>query len=378
MASERTRWKAARRHLTPVAEGGELIPGAPETTFRTAPLPPGVELKLFEDCGCDYSPPIIDGKPAPQRLDPAWTEWTEDPPKDAGREAGKRALRYALSDPRKRSDGGLLGPNYYGLGHFHSGDARHDAPGYPDLTIWTPYSIPNEVWELKKMGQCPTLPQAHHMTSLEAGGFVVRTVRPCCLLSGWVDRWLARLSGRAPTLSEWAPDMTDADREQARRRAARAAIAGGGPVAQLPGATPTAVRARQLGVAGEAPGKPVDDQAEDGEVVAYLIPSPGGDHARAVADLEGWLRALGFPPYAVPWPMRIVVGERVVVVWVNTGEPGEPGKPRPRTWRSAYLDQPFPQHVIAQLGGDARPAVSLPAGMSLIDAGAPAKPKEPR
>lgn len=363
----RTRWGSARRHLTPVGEGGLLIAEAPATTFRTAPLPPGVPLKLWEVCECDYVPP-----PGPQRNDPAWTLWTEDPPREAGREAGKQCLRYALSDPRRKSDGGLLGPNYYALGHFHSGDARHDAPGYPDLTIWTPYSVPNEVWELKKMGQNPTLPQAHHMTSLEASGLRVRTVRPCCLLSGSVDRWLARLADVSPTLSQWAPELTDAEREHAVRRAARAAIA------SAPGPS-SAPRRPALTVVGDPPGQPLPEETE-GTAVAYFIPMPGGAGDGPGRELEAWLRRLGFPPVSVPWPARIVIADRLVLVWVNTGEPAGPGRPRPRTWRMSYLDAPFPEHVVRPLGGDMQNAPSPGAAMALIQAETLAAhlPEEPR
>jgi hypothetical protein len=345
-----------------VAEGGLLVTEAPETTFRTAPLPPGVELKLYEECGCDYVPP-----PGPRKNDPAWSEWTEDPPRDAGREAGKRCLRYALSDPRRRSDGGLLGPNYYGLAHFHSGDARHDAPGYPDLTIWTPLPVANEVWELKKMGQNPTLPQAHHMTTLEAAGFTVRTVRPCCLLSGAVDRWLGVLSGKEPTLSEWAAG----DREAALQRAARAAIAGRPSAAAA--AVASSPAAPRLRVVAEPPGRPVDDQhAGDAEASAHLVPMPGGERDGARRQLEEWLREHGFPASSVPWPMRIVVAGGLVVVWVNTGEPGRPGQPRPRCWRSSYLERPLPAHTVAELGGSVHTAASVRAAMALIETGAPA------
>jgi hypothetical protein len=374
VSAPRTRWRAARTHLTPVADGGALIVGAPAATFRTAPLPDGVDVKLWEKCGCSYAPPDVGGKPVPQKADPAWAEWTEDPPKAEGVAAGKRCLRYALSDPRKKSDGGLLGPNYYGLGHFHSGDARLEAPGFTDFMIWTPLAMPNEVWELKRMGQNPTLPQAHHMTALELAGFTVRTVRPCCLLAGDVDRWLGALSGREPTLSEWASEATPEDQAAARQRAARLAVAGGGAVARLPGAN-RPPKQRTLAPVADPPGKPVDT-AEQGRAAAYLIPMPAGDERcdmGAVADLEGWLRELGFPPFAVPWPMRIVVGERVVVVWVNTGEAGKPGQPRPRTWRSSYLDRPFPEHVVEALGGDVVSAPSMPAAMALIEAATPAR-----
>lgn len=344
----RTRWHAARRHLTLVGDGGLAVAGAPETTFRTAPLPDGAVLKLWEDCGCDYPAPA-----GVKKDDPAWAEWTEEPPRA---EDGKQSLRLALTRaPSRNHPGGLLGPNFYALGHFHSGDARREQPGFPDLMIWTPRDVPNEAWELKKMGENPTLPQAHHMTVLELAGFRVRTVRPCCLLSGWIDRWLGVLAGREATLSQWAPKV-DTIRPVPR------------PAGQPVGATAAPARPARPSAVVDPPGLPVDDTA-DGDAVAYLIPMP--DAARpgpAVTEIEDWLRTVGFPPYTVPWPMRIVVGGPLVVVWVNTGEPGRPGKPRPRTWRSSYLDRPFPAHVVAALAGDARHASSLRAAMTMIAA----------
>lgn len=366
MGSPRRRWSAARRHLTPVADGGALIVGTPQVTFRTAPLPEGVPVKLWEDCECTYRPPMIDGKPAPRRLDPAWTQWTEDPPREAGRAAGKQCLRYALSDQRTKSDGGLLGPNFYALGHFHSGDARREQPGFPDLLIWTPLGRPNEVWELKTMGENPTLPQAHHLTALELAGFRCRVVRPCCLLAGDVDRWLTELSGREPaTPSPWAAGDPEP----------RAAGPGAPPTPRsltttaAPAGAPG--RKRRLAVVAEAPpGEPVNP-AEPGRAAGYLIPMPGDGTGHLVGQLEGWLRAHGFPPYSVPWPMRIVVGERLLVVWANTGAPGTPGQPRPRAWRSSYLESPFPEHVVPALTGDSVYAPSMSAAMSFVEAAVP-------
>jgi hypothetical protein len=356
----RRRWRGARAHLTPVAEGGTAIAGAPELTFRTAPLG-DLPLKLWEECGCDYPAPT-----GPKSHDPAWAEWTEEPPRTEG---AKQSLRWALTRaPGRNHPGGLLGPNFYQLGHFHSGDARREQPGFPDLTIWTPLGVPNEVWELKKMDENPSLPQAHHMTALEAAGFTVRTVRPCCLLSGWVDRWLARLSGKTATLSEWAPDLTDAERLAGRQRAARTMLSAGATTAAAAEDRAATTRpARRLAVVADPPGQPVPDDA-GGRAEAYLVPMPAGGGDAERAQLEGWLRDVGFAPIDVPWPMRIVVGESLVVVWVNTGEPGTPGNPRPRCWRSSYPDKPFPAHVVRPLGGAFRSASSVAAAMSLLEA----------
>jgi hypothetical protein len=111
-----------------------------------------------------------------------------------------------------------------------------------------------------------------------------------------------------------------------------------------------------------------------------FIPMPGGAGDDARRELEAWLRDVGFPPASVPWPIRIVVGETLVFVWVNNGEPGGPGQPRPRCWRSSYVDQPFPFHVVAQLGGAAARVASLGDGMALLDSAGSAAdlPKETR
>ena len=369
MGRQRTRWQAARHYLTPVADGGLAIAGTPPITFRTAPLPAGVELQLWEDCGCDYEPPPADdfpGRPTGRAGDPAWAEWTEDPPRE---DSTKRSLRYALSDPRNHSDGGLLGPNYYGLAHFHSGDARLEAPGMTDLLIWTPLPVPNEAWELKRMGEVPTLPQAHHMTTLAAAGFTVRTVRPCCLLSGDADRWLAALSGKAPTLSPWAPGLDPAGREQARQRAARSAYTAAAPAGPAPVKVDRSISTARPRPVVAPPGLPVPDD-EPGLACAYLLPMPDDRRDAERRALEAWLRRLGFAAVDVPWPMRIVVGERLVAVRVNTGEPG---RPRPRCWRALPLQDPFPDHLVAPLGGDTIGAPSMTAAQHLIADAVPSR-----
>jgi hypothetical protein len=358
----RQRWyRSAREELAALGD-------TPPPTFRTAPLPAGTVLELFEDCDCDYTPP---GPPA---SDPAWTDWTEDPP----RTSTKLSLRLELTRaPTNGHPGGLIGPNFYRtVGLFHSGDARREQPGFPDLLLFTPLPVANEAWELKAMGKNPTLPQAHHMTLLKLSGYRVRTVRPCCLLSGSVDRWLGALAGVAPTLSTWAPDLDDTARAAGRQRTARAMLAGAGRPTS-PAAPATAAPARpavRRPAALEAPGQPVDPH-EPGGATGHIIPMPVNGGAPQ-AQLEAWLREHGFPPNAVPWPMRVVIGERVLVVWANTGEPGTPGRPRPRDWRSAALIRPFPDAAAAALAGTSRPATSMPAAMSQT---APAvQPEEPR
>jgi hypothetical protein len=360
-----TTWHAARRYVTPVAEGGLMMPGDSLPTFRTAPLPPGVQLKLWEDCTCDYRPPQVAGRAVPRKSDPAWAEWTEDPPRTA---STKQSLRLALARKPKRDDpGGLLGPNFYALGHFHSGDARREQPGFPDLPIWSPRG--REMWELKAMGEVPTLPQAVHMTSLELAGYTVRTVRPCCLLSGWVDRWLAELAGVEPTLSPWAPLTGHAERAIAAVRSLRTGGFADGPAAfaGAPGTVTVAASLpaqRRLQLVPAPPGRDVDDDAiaAAGHAVGYLVPMPVDVDRADVTGLEGWLRAHGFAPTDVPWPMRLVVAGSLLLVWANTGErsPG-PGQPRPRAWRMASLEQPAPEDLIFKLGGETLTAATAPA-----------------
>lgn len=345
LVRNRVRWQSARRHLTLVSDGGLLLPGEPVQTFRTAPLPDGVAPKLWEQCGCDYR---HDG---PRKTDPAFTDWSEDP----ARTSGKLSLRYALSDPRTKSDGGLLGPNFYRLGHFHSGDARHDAPGYPDLTIWGPGG--REVWELKIAGAVPTLPQAVHMTALELYGFTVRLVRPCCLLSGWVDRWLGVLAGVAPALSAWAPTL--------------AAAPTGRPAPRLtiPATTLSTAAPRRLQLVPAPPGRDYDpaDTTATGVAVGYLVPMPttGRDVERGA--LEAWLREHGFGAADVPWPMRLAIVGALLVVWANTGEPASgPGQPRPRQWRAASLNRDVPEDLLLSLGAETLYNPSMPVVLGLL------------
>jgi hypothetical protein len=364
MSRQRIRWQAARRYVTPTAAGGLLLPGDTPPVLRAAPLPAGTTVQLWEDCGCDYQPP------GTRALDPAWTGWTEDPPRTA---TSKQSLRLALTrKPRNGDPGGLLGPNFYALGHFHSGDATREQPGFPDLLIWSPNG--REVWELKAMGAVPTWPQAVHMTALEAAGFVVRLVRPCCLLSGAVDRWLAALAGVDPTRSPWAPrPRTELDTARARR--ASPPPAGDGPVV-VPYMTPAARRARLQLVVPPPPGRAVtDDDRAIAAAVGWLVPMPAGGNQRQVTGVEEWLRQHDFTPAGVPWPMRIATAAGLLVVWANSAEPAAgPGQPRPRTWRVVPLQTDPPENLLRSLGADMICAPSLRALLELMQGARPATP----
>ena len=373
---DKVRWQAARKHLTLVTDGGLRLPGDPPPVFRTAPLPDGVDIQLWEQCGCDYQPPHVDGRPVPQNADPAWTQWSEDPTHTA---AGKQSLRLALTrKPRSGDPGGLLGPNFYQLPHFHSGDARKDQPGFPDLLIWSERG--REAWELKKMGEVPTLPQAVHMTSLGHGrGFVVRLVRPCCLLSGWVDRWLAALAGVEANLSPWAPGRGGCELDAARERRTVRALTPPPPVAApadvdpLP-APPVAAppRQRRLQLVPAPPGAEFDEAQASaaGRTVGYVVPMPTDTAGwRAAGQLEQWLRAAGFAASDVPWPIRFAVAEStgLLVVRVNIGSPPGPGQPPPRAWRTGTVDVPVPEDLIRTLRGDMVAAPTMPGALGFIE-----------
>ncbi|WP_285475181.1 hypothetical protein [Actinoplanes sp. NBRC 101535] len=342
MARARVPWQAARKYVTPVAEGGLLEPGGAPPVLRTAPVG-DADVGLWEECGCDYQRPSSGGRPVPQREDPAWAGWTEDPPKTAG--TGRQSLRSALTrKPRAGDLGGLLGPNFYGLGHFHSGDSRMEQPGMPDLLLWSPAGRP-QAWELKAMGKVPTWPQAVTMTSMAAAGFTVRLVRPCCLLSGWVDRWLAELAGRAPVMvSPWAggPDRVAAPGAVVPRQGAvgvaRPRVAGAVEVRRFPAPAPELPGMSLVEAVGVVDGL-------EGPCTGYLVPLPGGPSGQAV--VEAWLRAAGFTPGMVPWPMRLVAAVGWLAVWVNLG----PGAGR--GWRVVRVESAVPERALLAMGGRA-------------------------
>ncbi|MER5608290.1 hypothetical protein AB0F93_03535 [Micromonospora tulbaghiae] len=271
-------------------------------------------------CACDnaYRPQLNKRGKLVKRHDRAWrmAEQTRDPGclQEQTRAA---ATRYPPVD------------------YQHHNDSRKANAGYPDVHLWAPRRGSVFI-ELKKMGCDPSPAQVTKMTSLAAAGHPVYLCRPCCLLTGVIDRIMATLAGCEPR-GEYAlapavaasvlPDAPElaatapAAPPQPRRRPVRE-LPGGAPPSDIPGA------------------------------VGYVVPMAANvaDPA-AVRELEGWLRAAGFPPVSVPFPIAFVTGpDRVAVlvrdadgarVWRGGSPPGPLPKGLADRLRAARFEQPY-------------------------------------
>lgn len=272
------------------------------------------------DCG--YVPLLTGGRLV-KRHDPAW----QLPEVGNGRDA-ETLQRFV--DARAAHDLLHKQPGY-GLGYHHSRDPRGEVAGYPDVHVWAPRG--QMFRELKRMGERPRPDQVATLTALHAAGADVGVWWPCCWYAGRIDRELAALAGKTPIGQHWAPGLPpqpgqpgyvpwkpDQPPPRPRRPRGRAdqvaprTAAGRRPPAEMPGA------AMPAGFAGE-------------HAVGYVVPMPASERAAAaVVDLERWLRGYGFPPVAVPYPVRLVVTHAGVAVQCRTGGPGAP-----RVWRHAPL-----------------------------------------
>lgn len=255
----------------------------------------------------------------------------------------------------------------YRTGYQHSGDSRKSDSGYPDVHLWPRGGAPGRgstYVELKRMDPNPSEDQVRVMAELAAAGHPVYLVRPCCLLTGVFDQIVANVAGVQPQ-GHYAdprqrPDTAPAD------------------TSVLPTAPELAAPARPVPAPRRARPQPempgVDPPEDIPGAVAYVVPSSAilNDYP-ATVELENWLRAAGFPPTLVPFPMRIVAGDGLVVVQVRPATE--------RVWRAAPTATPFPRKLVSRLAAD----VHLGPGrylMTLIEHAVPnvdlpAQPTEP-
>lgn len=291
-------------------------------------------------CACDdrYKPQLTKGKLVKSR-DRAWrmAEQTRDPQclQEQARAASKR---------------------YPPLVYVHHNDSRKANSGYPDVHLWAPDGRGSVYIELKKMRHTndptcdPSPAQIAIMASLAAAGHLVYLGRPCCLLTGVIDRIMADRAGMEP-----------------RGEYVIAALGGGTvlptanvvPAAPELAATPPPPRRPDP----EMPGtEPPDDISK---AVGYLVPMTAVvTDPEAMREVEGWLRAAGFPPTSVPFPLRIVAGGDQVAVLVRAAD----GK---RVWRGGRTRSPFPDALIQRLRADTFALGSYRAAREFVEFAVP-------
>lgn len=169
-------------------------------TYRGIPhVPDPAPIYDWRVCGCDWTDPLVNGRPVRQADNPRY-QWSEE-------EAdGKHSL---AAEVRRLT---LL----YGLGYFHAKDAFRSFPGFPDATIWgagvwLPPAARGEraiqltghtlgiVRELKPPTDTKFYgPQLATMTTMRHAGRDVGTWGSCCLLSGRISAELRQVAGGAP------------------------------------------------------------------------------------------------------------------------------------------------------------------------------------
>ena len=226
----------------------------------------------------------------------------------------------------------------YGLEYQHHGDSRKSGAGYPDVHLWA-RDRGSAFVELKRMRRDerngrddPTPFQVRRMTSLQKAGHRVYLARPCCLLVGAVDELMAELAGAPCRYIKGHPDGGMSQ-----------------PVVLEVAAPPAAARAVRPRPEPVLPGTEVGESFP--AAAGYIVPMPAGETAAAaVRQLEAWLREAGFPAANVPFPMRIVAGDGVVVVQVRAGL-ARPGNDV-RVWRGGVPARPFPEHLVDAVNAD--------------------------
>jgi hypothetical protein len=231
----------------------------------------------------------------------------------------------------------------YRTGYQHHKTSRGSGAGYPDCHFWVPAGPgvqPHAFVELKRMGQDPTAAQVTVMAGLQDTGALVYLARPCCLLVGAFDELVADLAGVACR-------YTEGDRT--------------GPVFPIAPATRPADAGPRKPAAGTAPARPGKGpsfrpaQLPGSEPVPFtpaigiVVPHPATTAAvNAMTGLEDWLRAAGFSPIDVPYPIRLVTVKQHLHVQCRIGL-ARPGSDE-RVWRGGTPVDEFPEDLLKALG----------------------------
>lgn len=282
-------------------------------------------------CGNAYRPQLTRAGKLVKTREPAWRMY-EQRPRD---KACLQELHRSLA-------------REYRLGYQHHSTSKGSGAGYPDVHLWTALRVGgggSAYLELKRMGNDPTADQVRVMAELQDAtpGRRVYLTRPCCLLVGAVDEIMAELAGVKCRYIEGNPDgpvfpIPPAEGPP-RHAPSRGAIE---PVTAAPPARPArAPLFRQ-------PPPPGDDPEPFTPAVGYLVPQPAGPAAAtAILELEQWLRAAGFPPMNVPYPIRVVAGPGRVHVHCRIGL-ARPGSDQ-RVWRGGAPATRFPDYLVDAL-----------------------------
>jgi hypothetical protein len=297
---------------------------------------------------CGYVP-LLTRSRLVQKHDPAW----QLPELGDGRIADalqRHVTARAAHDLHHRQPG-------YGLGYHHSVEPRGEIAGFPDVTCWAPRPAALLFRELKGMGEDPRPTQVATLTGLAATGADVGVWWSCCWYSGRVDRELAALAGVSYLIGQhWAPGLPPQPGQpghvpwtpeppaapasssastrtspRARRRAEQLA-----PTTPRPPRPPV-----------ELPGAELPPQFAEG-CPAYVVPMPGTAQATdAGVQLDEWLRAHGFPPTVVPYPVRVIDGPAGVAVQCRVAGPAGP-----RVWRWAPKLSAVPSRLLDALAAE--------------------------
>lgn len=214
----------------------------------------------------------------------------------------------------------------YRLSYQHHKLSKGSGTGYPDVHMWTPLRGDGggSVYvELKRMGRDPTDEQVRVMAEIQDAGHLVYLARPCCLLLGVADELMAAFAGR-PCLYV---------------KAGRAYT----PV-EVPDGAPIPAVTRSLPLYRQ-PAPPGADPVPFAPAVCYIIPPGAGGETLHI--LEVWLRDAGIPPTSVPYPMRLIVGDRALHAHCRVGLARQGHDVR--VWRGGVPTRPFPDHLVHEL-----------------------------
>lgn len=273
-------------------------------------------------CGGAYQPQLNKRGRLVKSREPAWrmSEQTRDP---------------GCLQERCRALAGV-----YRLGYQHHKTSKGSGAGYPDVHLWTrlrPGGGGSLFMELKRMGKDPTDAQIRVMGELQDAGHPAYLVRPCCLLTGVLDEIMAGFAGSRCFYVKAGPAYTPVEVP------AGAPIPAAGPTAPA-SCEPTLVAPPRRRPLFRTPPPPGADPVPFAPATGYVIPA--GEDPAGRAALEVWLRAAGFSPADVPYPIRLVVGDQMMHVQCRVGL-ARAGADE-RVWRGGTPASPFPRRLIAR------------------------------